>query len=130
MIEQETGAQSILLPDESAPSSAAPAAAFAAPSLLVFGFSGSGAEYFRIWIVNLLLTVATFGIYSAWAKTRRLQLRLRLLGHGRRRHGRAAAARPALRDALGAALPAVEHLVPRTVLRLCRRRQGRLAHRG
>jgi len=37
------------------------------------GFTGSGAEYFRIWIVNLLLTVATFGIYSAWAKTRRLQ---------------------------------------------------------
>jgi uncharacterized membrane protein YjgN (DUF898 family) len=73
MIEQETGAQAILLPDESAPSSAAPAAAFAAPSPLVFGFSGSGAEYFRIWIVNLLLTVATFGIYSAWAKTRRLQ---------------------------------------------------------
>jgi uncharacterized membrane protein YjgN (DUF898 family) len=36
-------------------------------------FSGSGAEYFRIWIVNLLLTVATLGIYSAWAKTRRLQ---------------------------------------------------------
>jgi uncharacterized membrane protein YjgN (DUF898 family) len=40
---------------------------------LTFGFSGSGAEYFRIWIVNLLLTVATLGIYSAWAKTRRLQ---------------------------------------------------------
>jgi uncharacterized membrane protein YjgN (DUF898 family) len=36
-------------------------------------FSGSGAEYFRIWIVNLLLTVATLGIYSAWAKTRRVQ---------------------------------------------------------
>jgi uncharacterized membrane protein YjgN (DUF898 family) len=36
-------------------------------------FSGSGAEYFRIWIVNLLLTVASLGIYSAWAKTRRLQ---------------------------------------------------------
>jgi uncharacterized membrane protein YjgN (DUF898 family) len=36
-------------------------------------FSGSGAEYFRIWIVNLVLTVATLGIYSAWAKTRRLQ---------------------------------------------------------
>jgi uncharacterized membrane protein YjgN (DUF898 family) len=43
------------------------------PSPLAFGFSGSGAEYFRIWIVNLLLTVATLGIYSAWAKTRRLQ---------------------------------------------------------
>jgi uncharacterized membrane protein YjgN (DUF898 family) len=40
---------------------------------LAFGFSGSGGEYFRIWIVNLLLTVATLGIYSAWAKTRRLQ---------------------------------------------------------
>lgn len=36
-------------------------------------FSGSGAEYFRIWIVNLLLTIVTFGIYSAWAKVRRLQ---------------------------------------------------------
>jgi uncharacterized membrane protein YjgN (DUF898 family) len=39
----------------------------------VLTFSGSGAEYFRIWIVNLLLTVATLGIYSAWAKTRRLR---------------------------------------------------------
>ena len=36
-------------------------------------FTGSGKEYFRIWIVNLFLTVATLGIYSAWAKVRRLQ---------------------------------------------------------
>ncbi|GIZ51551.1 YjgN family protein [Noviherbaspirillum aridicola] len=36
-------------------------------------FTASGAEYFRIWIVNLLLTVATLGIYSAWAKVRRLR---------------------------------------------------------
>jgi uncharacterized membrane protein YjgN (DUF898 family) len=36
-------------------------------------FTGSGTEYFRIWIVNLLLTVATLGVYSAWAKVRRLQ---------------------------------------------------------
>jgi uncharacterized membrane protein YjgN (DUF898 family) len=43
------------------------------PEPLALNFSGSGAEYFRIWIVNLLLTVATLGIYSAWAKTRRLQ---------------------------------------------------------
>lgn len=43
------------------------------PAPLPLTFSGSGAEYFRIWIVNLLLTVATLGIYSAWAKTRRLQ---------------------------------------------------------
>jgi uncharacterized membrane protein YjgN (DUF898 family) len=36
-------------------------------------FTGSGKEYFRIWVVNLLLTVATLGVYSAWAKARRLQ---------------------------------------------------------
>lgn len=36
-----------------------------------FTFSGSGSEYFRIWIVNLLLTIVTVGIYSAWAKVRR-----------------------------------------------------------
>lgn len=38
-----------------------------------FEFTGSGSEYFRIWVVNLLLTIATLGIYSAWAKVRRLQ---------------------------------------------------------
>lgn len=36
-------------------------------------FTGTGAEYFGIWIVNLLLTIVTLGIYSAWAKVRRLQ---------------------------------------------------------
>ena len=36
-------------------------------------FRASGAEYFRIWIVNLLLTMVTLGIYSAWAKVRRNQ---------------------------------------------------------
>ena len=35
-------------------------------------FHGSGREYFRIWIVNLLLSIVTLGIYSAWAKVRRL----------------------------------------------------------
>jgi uncharacterized membrane protein YjgN (DUF898 family) len=34
-------------------------------------FTGSGGEYFRIWIVNLALTILTLGIYSAWAKVRR-----------------------------------------------------------
>lgn len=36
-------------------------------------FTGSGDEYFRIWIVNVLLTLLTFGVYSAWAKVRREQ---------------------------------------------------------
>ncbi|MHB1116318.1 YjgN family protein [Sideroxydans sp.] len=38
-----------------------------------FEFTGKGWEYFRIWIVNLLLSILTLGIYSAWAKVRRLQ---------------------------------------------------------
>lgn len=38
-----------------------------------FEFTGKGSEYFRIWIVNLLLTILTLGIYSAWAKVRRMQ---------------------------------------------------------
>jgi len=38
-----------------------------------FAFTGSASEDFRIWIVNLMLSVATLGIYSAWAKVRRLR---------------------------------------------------------
>lgn len=34
-------------------------------------FTGSGSEYFRIWIVNILLSIVTLGIYSAWAKVKR-----------------------------------------------------------
>lgn len=34
-------------------------------------FTGSAAEYFRIWIVNLFFTLASLGIYSAWAKVRK-----------------------------------------------------------
>ena len=34
-------------------------------------FRGAAGEYFGIWIVNILLTIVTFGIYSAWAKVRR-----------------------------------------------------------
>ncbi len=44
-----------------------------APRRLQVEFTGTGGEYFRIWIVNLLLTILTVGIYSAWAKVRRLQ---------------------------------------------------------
>jgi uncharacterized membrane protein YjgN (DUF898 family) len=36
-------------------------------------FTGTGGEYFGIWIVNLLLTIVTLGIYSAWAKVRKMQ---------------------------------------------------------
>ncbi|MGI1680086.1 MAG: DUF898 domain-containing protein [Cellvibrionaceae bacterium] len=35
-----------------------------------FEFTGKAGEYFKIWIVNILLTVVTLGIYAAWAKVR------------------------------------------------------------
>ncbi len=36
-------------------------------------FTGSGSEYFRIWIVNLLLMFVAFGLYDPWAKVQRLR---------------------------------------------------------
>jgi len=35
-----------------------------------FSFHGNGAEYFRIWIVNVMLTAVTVGIYLPWARVR------------------------------------------------------------
>ena len=35
-----------------------------------FEFTGNAKEWFGIWIVNLLLSLVTIGIYSAWAKVR------------------------------------------------------------
>ena len=67
--ESETvDAPAAVLPDpnpEKAPQQSTPA-----PELLL-EFRGSAREYFRIWIVNLCLTLLTFGIFSAWAKVRR-----------------------------------------------------------
>jgi uncharacterized membrane protein YjgN (DUF898 family) len=36
-------------------------------------FSAAGGEYFRIWAVNLLLTLVTLGLYAPWAKVRTLR---------------------------------------------------------
>lgn len=41
------------------------------PDKIPFEFRGSGSEYFRIWLVNILLSIITMGIYSAWAKVRK-----------------------------------------------------------
>ncbi len=53
----------------------APAAASletaADPAELVLRFHGRAGEYFRIWLVNLFLTLATLGLFSAWAKVRK-----------------------------------------------------------
>src|SRR5882757_10054200 len=58
---------------ESAPGNLTSAAAPAIGAPEQLRFTGTGASYFGIWIVNLLLTIVTLGIYSAWAKVRRLQ---------------------------------------------------------
>lgn len=41
-----------------------------APRTHGFEFRGNGTEYFKIWIVNLCLSILTLGIYSAWATVR------------------------------------------------------------
>ncbi len=56
---------------EEKPATAAGSQPGAQPTRYALKFTGDGAEYFRIWIVNLALTIVTLGIYSAWAKVRR-----------------------------------------------------------
>jgi uncharacterized membrane protein YjgN (DUF898 family) len=53
-------------------------------------FGGTGGEYFRIWIVNLLLTLLTLGLYYPWAKVRKLRWfygHTQLAGHAFDFHG-------------------------------------------
>lgn len=54
---------------------AAPASAFAPQGIDAYPleFTGSGGEYFRVWIVNVLLTILTLGIYTPWARRRTAQ---------------------------------------------------------
>jgi uncharacterized membrane protein YjgN (DUF898 family) len=47
-------------------------------SPLPFEFTGTSKEFFGIWLSNLLLSILTLGIYSAWAKVRRRRF---FLGH-------------------------------------------------
>jgi len=54
-------------------------------------FTGTGPEYFRIWVVHALLTVLSLGIYSAWAKARKARWfaqHTQLLGDSFDYHGR------------------------------------------
>ncbi|APQ14399.1 hypothetical protein BJP27_04225 [Pseudomonas oryzihabitans] len=55
------------------PIQASPQARDDEPRRLPLEFHGQGGEFFRIWIVNLVLSVLTLGIYSAWAKVRTLR---------------------------------------------------------
>lgn len=47
-----------------------PMAMEVAPAQEPFEFRGDWREYFRIWIVNLALTLLTLGVFSAWASVR------------------------------------------------------------
>ena len=47
-------------------------------SKLPFEFTGKAKEFFGIWLSNLLLSILTLGIYSAWAKVRSRRF---FLGH-------------------------------------------------
>jgi uncharacterized membrane protein YjgN (DUF898 family) len=38
-----------------------------------FAFRGNASEYFKIWIVNIFLTIITLSLYAPWAKVRRLR---------------------------------------------------------
>jgi uncharacterized membrane protein YjgN (DUF898 family) len=60
------------LPDDGAPAPAAPSFQPRAERLAL-RFGGSGSEYFRIWIVNLLLLVVTLGLYFPYARARRMR---------------------------------------------------------
>lgn len=41
--------------------------------ILSVNFNGSTGEYFKIWVVNVALSIVTLGIYSAWAKVRTMR---------------------------------------------------------
>jgi uncharacterized membrane protein YjgN (DUF898 family) len=60
-------------PPTAPPVMAAASATRTGPPGLAIEFTGSGSEYFRIWIVNLLLTIVTLGFYFPFAKARRLR---------------------------------------------------------
>lgn len=59
--------------DLPAPTFAPAAPAAPVSRVLPLQFTASGSEYFRIWIVNLLLILVTVGFYLPFAKARRLQ---------------------------------------------------------
>lgn len=65
--------QATTTPAKAAASAAEPASAPVGAKEAPLEFTGRGGEYFGIWIVNILLTIVTLGIYSAWATVRNHQ---------------------------------------------------------
>lgn len=61
------------VPAQSPPTYTYSVGAMAERRSIPFRFTGNASEYFRIWVVNTLLTILTLGVYSAWAKVRTKQ---------------------------------------------------------
>ncbi len=53
-----------------APAAQGAISAPADPNLIPITFGGTTRQYFKIYTVNMLLTILTLGIYSAWARVR------------------------------------------------------------
>lgn len=84
---------------------------------LAVEFTGSGSEYFRIWIVNLLLVIVTLTLYQPFAKARRLayfHANTRVGGHALGFHGNPWKMLRGylLVAAMGAAFAAAQYLSP------------------
>lgn len=62
----ETMSSGVYLPEMDV----APASASTSTEARRFQFHGNTRDYFRIWIVNVALSLVTLGIYSAWASVR------------------------------------------------------------
>jgi uncharacterized membrane protein YjgN (DUF898 family) len=65
---------STALPDEATPPPIQPPELpppLSLPASVGLQFTGQAQEYFRIWIVNTLLTILTCGVFAAWAKVRK-----------------------------------------------------------
>lgn len=60
-------------PSSSSASGPLPERAVPSVQVIPLRFTGSGSEYFRIWIVNSLLLVLTLGLYMPWARVRKLR---------------------------------------------------------
>ena len=43
---------------------------YISPNSKLMEFRGTGREYFRVWLVNVMLTLLTLGLYGPWAKVR------------------------------------------------------------
>jgi uncharacterized membrane protein YjgN (DUF898 family) len=72
------------------PAPLTPATPEAPPEVHRFAFHGTGGGLFAVILVNMLLTVASFGIYAPWAKTERrkfLWQNIEIAGHRLRYHG-------------------------------------------